>query len=521
MKKAMALVLCLLFLPTLALAQIPDTFNPPNANEGQYPYGSGDTSLSWWMVINSGAANFISSYDENPAYALVQENTGIDIDFIHPTVGMEREQFNLLVASGDLPDIIQLPQTGYYDGGLKKMYEDGLIIELTPYLEANAPQYLACVNDTEIAQKQIMQGDNGEIYGFYRMSLAGVVPHYRMNARADWLEEFGMREPVTVADYEAYFEAVLQNKQGVAPLYVNFENTGNVNLFLGAFDNLMDFYLQDGQVRHYANSDAYRSFLALMNEWYAKGYISKDFASLTDAEVRSMFDSGTLAMYADSIDATYVRVKDLDIEVTNCPYMRMEADSILGNEVANHPVDGGVAYVSVITSACKDVEAAISLLNYMYTYEGALVGNWGVEGETYTWGDDGFPKFTEMYLNNPDGMTTSNCAYALRCHLGSKYTYSDLICGLTDPGQIANRTKWVDDTNVTDFLRLPPINLTAQEISDRTDLTSKFSTYVSEMMLKFVTGIEPLDNWDSYVSTVESMGLLEAIEITQAAYDRY
>ena len=41
------------------------------------------------------------------------------------------------------------------------------------------------------------------------------------------------------------------------------------------------------------------------------------------------------------------------------------------------------------------------------------------------------------------------------------------------------------------------------------------------MMLKFITGIESLDNFDSYVETLNSMGLTQLTEVYQAAYSRY
>ena len=521
-KRILSLVLCpALLIPAASLAEIPGYWNPPSVNEGQYPFGDGSTKLTYWMAINAGAANFISSYDENPAYVKLQEDTGIDIEFIHPVVGMVQDNFNTMMASGELPDIIQLPNTGYYEGGLKKMYDDGAIIDLTPYLEEYAPQYLACVNESETSQKQIKEGDNGEIFGFYRMSHAGYFPYWRFNVRADWLEEFGMEEPMTIAEYEAYMEAVKTQKQ-VDPLYANFASASDVNLLLGAFDMIMDFYQKDGKVGYYANTDEYREFLRLMNEWYQKGYISKDFASLTDTEVAAKFDNGTLGMYGSSVDVVFARTRDLALKATNLPYMRKEKDSKLHSENASTPVDPGVAFVSVVTSACKDVEAAVAFLNYSYTYEGGLIANWGIEGKTFVWGDDGMPKFTEFYTNNPDGMTTSNCAYALRCHLGSKYTYSDNICGLTDEEQVKNRSLWNDDPNVDSALRLPPINLTAAETTERTDLINRFNTYAKEMMFKFITGASSLDSdWDTYVETINNMGVLDAIAITQKAFDRY
>ncbi|HML45394.1 MAG TPA: extracellular solute-binding protein [Clostridia bacterium] len=514
LKKILTVLVLLTMIVPAALAEIPGVYNPPPVNEGQYPVSDGSAKVSWWMAISDRAINFMDTYDKNPAYAQMQKDTGVDIEFIHPTVGMVKEQFNLLCASGDLPDIIQLPQTGYYSGGLPQMYADGLIIDLTPYLEANAPQYLSVINASEIAIKQIYEGENDEVFGFYRLSLADPAPYYRMNLRGDWLEEFGMTEPSTIAEYEAYFDAILQRKEGVTPLYTSL----NLDILMGAFDILNGFFIKDGKVAHYANAPEYKDYLALLNAWYQKGYISSDFASLTPTEVQAMFDNGTLGMYPESIDSTYVRTKDLPIVATNAPYLRKDADSVLGNELAGVPVDVGVAYVSVVTTACKDVDLACKLLNYMYTYEGALLGNWGVEGLTYEMGEDGFPHFNAYYTANPDGMTTSNAAYALRCHLGSKYTYSDLICGLTDQGQVANRQKWPLEQS---FLRLPPIKLTTDETARRTEILTEVNTYADEMRAKFVVGAEPLENWDSYVSTVESMGLPEAIEITQAAYDRY
>lgn len=523
MKKILALALALVMMLSAAsaLAEIPGFWNPPSVNEGQYPFSTEPIELTYWTTINAGAANFISSYDENPAYAKMQEDTGIDLVFQHAVVGMERDNFNTMMASGKLPDMILMPQTNYYEGGLKKMYDDGAIIDLTPYLEEYAPQYLACVNKSKISQKQIMEGDNGEILGFYRMSHAGYFPYYRMNVRADWLEEFNMKEPVTIAEYEAYLEAV-KTQKGVDPLFLTFTSAGSANLLMGAFDIIEDYFVKDGKVGYFANTDEYRDFLRLMNEWYNKGYISKDFLSLTGTEVAARFDNGTLGMYPDSVDVVYARVKNLDIKATNLPYMRKEADSKLHSEGSSTPVDPGVACVTVITSACKNVEAAVAYLNYAYTYEGGLIANWGIEGLTWNWGEDGLPKFTEYFTANPDGMTTSNCSYALRCHLSSKYTYADNICGLTDEAQVANRSLWNNDPNVDSALRLPPINMTSEEITARTEKESEFVVYTNEMMIKFITGAASLDNdWDKYVETVNGMGLTEAIAITQAAYDRY
>lgn len=496
-------------------------YTPPAMNDGQYPIKQKGVKLTYWMPMNSGAANFISSYSENPAYQAVQKNTGVEIEFIHPAAGTETESLQLLLASGELPDMIQLQREEWYSGGLKALYEDGAIIDVNPYLKEHAPQYLDVINHDKTAQRQIL--DDGKVYGFHKITYADPMPYVRMNVNKNWLDEFGMSEPKTIAEYEAYFQAVLDKKPGVSPLYINRTSIEQFDLLTGAFDFVKDWYLTDKTtVGYWATAPQLRDFLELMHSWYEKGYLMKDFASLKTSEAQALFDVEQLAAIGDSVDATFSRVSKFT--PTNLPYMRKEADSVVGNNLASWPVDVNNAWVTVITSACKDVEAAVEYLNYGYTYEGSLYFSFGVEGEAWNWGDNGLPKFTDLILKNPDGMTISNTSYAIKIHFGSRYCYPDAIAHpgtASNPAALDYRTKWKGDTNEQSYLRLYPISLTTDESKERTDIMIQVDTYANEMLLKFITGAEPLDNYDAYVAEVNARGLERAVEITQGALDRY
>ena len=524
-KRILALTLALMLLTgaTALAEQLPGYYKPPVMNEGQYPIQGENLKLTYWMAINDGAAKFITSYDENPAYQKVQENTGVDIEFIHPAAGTATEAFNLMLASGELPDMIQVQAGSWYNGDLQALYDDGAIIDIAPYLEKYAPQYLEVINRDKMAQREII--NDGKVFGFYKITYADAMPYVRFNVNKDWLNEFGMQEPKTIAEYEAFFQAVLDKKPGVTPLIFQPTSIEQLNLLMGAYDMLNNWYLDpDGKnVRYWANQPQYKDFLIMLRSWYEKGYLSKDFASLTLQEAQAMFDAGQIACIGDSVDATFSRVSD-KFTVTNLPYMRKEADSVLGSNLASWPVDINNQWVTVITSACKNVEAAIQYLNYGYTYEGSLYFSFGVEGEAWNWGDNGLPQFTDLILKNPLGMTISNVSYAIKIHFGSRYCYPDII---GHPGVASNqaalkvRTQWKGDSNEQNFLQLPPISLTTDESTRRTEIITQVNTYANEMMLKFITGAESLDNYDAYVKEVESLGLLDALAITQGALDRF
>ena len=124
MKKILALVLALMLLVPSAMAaeQLADYYKPPVANEGQYPIAGENLTLTYWTPINAGAANFIPSYDENPSYQLIQQNTGVDIQFIHPAAGTETEAFQLMLA-GDLPDAMEW-HCATYPNDLQNLADD-------------------------------------------------------------------------------------------------------------------------------------------------------------------------------------------------------------------------------------------------------------------------------------------------------------------------------------------------------------------------------------------------------------
>ena len=45
--------------------------------------------------------------------------------------------------------------------------------------------------------------------------------------------------------------------------------------------------------------------------------------------------------------------------------------------------------------------------------------------------------------------------------------------------------------------------------------------YVDEMVMKFITGREPLSNWDTYVNTVKQMGIDNVLSIYQEVVDAW
>lgn len=89
------------------------------------------------------------------------------------------------------------------------------------------------------------------------------------------------------------------------------------------------------------------------------------------------------------------------------------------------------------------------------------------------------------------------------------------------PESVAAVDLWVENNEMTEHLMPYGVTLTTEESTEYSSLATSINTYASEMALKYLTGEESLDNFDSFVETLNGMGLERVLEIQQAAYDRF
>lgn len=157
-------------------------------------------------------------------------------------------------------------------------------------------------------------------------------------------------------------------------------------------------------------------------------------------------------------------------------------------------------------------------MDYKFTEEGSLLFNWGTEGESFAYGEDGLPHFTDLVLHNPDGLTVSAAMYKYCCQRGQFLMETRRAYDYIDP---AYSEMWGRSQNDY-YIRLDELSMTTEEAEEFNALSVDLDTYVSEMRLRFITGESNLDaEWDSYVSSIEAMGIEDCVALVQAAYDRF
>lgn len=487
----------------------------------EYPIVTdGSITLTYWVLLQPTAAKYITSYNENTAYQKMQEVTGVNLEFIHPAIGQEKEQFNLLMASNELPDILTM--AGTYKGGEFQGMRDGMFLDLTDKLPIYAPDYYESIQSNDEFFREVSDND-GRITAFCAYKPKGDPPHRRIIVREDVLAEIGSEIPKTTDDYEIMFQKMLD--AGITPFML--DKTGYEEQFIGLFGIYAQnnqFYKDENEKIQFGQIDPrFKDYLSLMNNWYNKGFISKDFTSVDVNQINTLFDTKMVGTVVGPIVSNYNRAETQGFKVTSVPYPRLkEGDQLHYESTDIWPRQQFEETTAVITKDCKNPEAAIRFMNYGYTQEGADLMNWGTEGVNWD-RVDGKRIYNNTMLKN-EKFGTEEASYIYKMHFAPKLVYPDTECHanlLKSPGALAIRFKWADDPFIDSIHRLPPFQLDAEDQTRRTEIMTDCNTYTNEMVLKFITGAESLDNFDEFVNMIQSMEINEAIELTQKAYDQY
>ena len=493
-------------------------FSTAASAEMTYPIETDNSKLTFWLPIQPIASKYMASYNDHMIYGAISEKTGMDVEFINCAPADGATQLGLIIASGDMPDLLQIRDL--YPGGAAAGVSEGIFVDLTPYLEKYAPDYYAAIRSTDLSYRLATSAD-GKVYSFE--TLKQTAPAFnRMMYRKDIMDALALDIPVTLADCEEDFAAMKE-----AGIYgVLLANTGRTEMLMWPFGITSDWCLnEEGKVQFGQYTENYREYLTLMSDWYKKGYIYKDFmANLSDNEIHALWVDKTVGMFPSSVDIANSLAVANNFEAMPLPYVRKEAGQKIHFESTyKEHVPEAAFGTTVITTDCDNIEAAVQYMNYYYTKEGADLCNWGIKDLHYTEDAGGSKTFTDEMLNNPD-MPLADVQMNFKLHRTAKWSEPDVVC---NPNVVANqdalskRMMYADDEAVDNAQTLPPFPLSAEGSESRTGIMNDISTYINEMTLKFITGITPLSEYDNYMAQLKAMGIEQAIAITQAEYDAF
>ena len=497
-----------------------------------YPIGDPDdpTEFSLFSVWGMGFDEFLDSWNSLPRLEDIQAATGCRIRFHEVSQTGASEQFNLMIASGDMDDIIQAAD--YYVGGLGAAYDDEVIIDLSDMIEENAPIYYdLLMNHSNQTTRDVVLTDGKHLSMNTLKDEA--VSDMGLVVRGDWLDELGMEVPETLDEFTDVLYAIHDNYNTPQTIYVN--NTGEIPYMDGIFgvsifkvSGSTDVapYVDNGTVKSGIVSDEYREFVAYVRQLIKDDVINKDFyvnaSSDTDTWGRvSAGETGVWRIGADSMHKVAEYTENPDAYCLPIPKLVKEPGDkyLFGNQIALADNKG-----YSLTSNCEEPEMALQFFDWFFTDEGVLISNYGIEGETFEY-VDGQPQFAEFITNNPNPDLHMMFAVILNTfnHAPMYNIVSKMWVGYT-PEEEAAIHLWSDTSNDDTSRALPTAAaLSTEETSLISNQMTAVISYASEEILKFMTSASDLsdENWRAFCENCSAQGLDEIMAVYQNAYEEY
>lgn len=485
-----------------------------------YPINT-DKTLTCWMDLPPNISSSYTNFGDTEFAKELEKRTGIKVKYIHPS---SDDAFSLMVASDDMTDIVQYDWANAL-GGPTVTIKDKVIIKLDDLIDNYAPNLKKYLSENEDVNKRVLTDEgNYYVFPFIRgdkelLTAAGPV------VRRDWLQQLNLPIPETTDEVETTLRA-FKNDLGVkAPLtMLNYET----NFLLNICQATNTFYVEGGKVFFGPSQPEYKEALTRLNKWYKEGLLDNNYVSTDSAQLDANMLNGESGMtYAGGgggigkwLDTMASKGQQFDI--LGIPFISDKKGNAPKFDVAGTTYS---SYGSVaITTSCKYPELAAKLLDYGYSDEGHMLFNFGTEGTSYEM-KDGYPTYTDEIMKNPEGLTVSQAMgkYFLAAHAGPFVQDKRYIEQYySKPQQKEALANWTKHLGSTESRTLPILTYTADESTEYANLMTEIEKFVNENTAQYISGIKSLDSFDSsFESGLANLKIDRALEIVQAAYDRY
>ncbi|GGH79294.1 putative aldouronate transport system substrate-binding protein [Pullulanibacillus pueri] len=490
-----------------------------NFNKTGYPIVNKKITLSMF-----GPLAVANDWDEREYFIEMEKKTNIHFDFETPDRADADTKKNLLLSSGDLPDIFYGSSFSHQDE--IKYGEQGVIIPLEDLIKKYAPNIQKMLDQEPDIKKAITTPD-GHIYSLPQVDEDPGIWHLWYNG--EWLKNLGIKELPTTTD--GLFDLLMKfknddpNKNGKAdeiPLSTAGMDTIRA-MFLGAFGvSNQHIELLNNKVAYGAIQPGYKEYLAYMNKLWKNNLLDHETFSQTDDQRKAKGHNDRLGLFPDARPSFTMNV---DYDSTDNPVMNLVKAPGVDKQVFELPnkVSSGQF---VITKDNKHPAESIRWADYSYSDEGADFLHNVKEGTYWEWKDDS--KKVRVIKDPPKGFDD---AETFRSSISPDW---GIPVPIRRPAQADLDWQW-DDNKFTNWLKneekqkllpygvmaYPQVYFTNEENKTVTRIEQDLNKYVSQMEAKFITGQEPLSKWDDYVKTIKKMNLDELLDTYQKAYDRY
>ena len=529
---------------------------------GQYPIikkGTEPITLSLLLEAFEESDN----YQSNAFTQWLREKTGVLLDFIPISRESMNERVNILLASGDLPDI--MTNAGLDISTINFYGNSGLLRSFAPYIE----KYGSVIKDVFQAKpiaKPMVSDLSGNIYALPRITECY---HCFRGPKAwyykPWLDKLDLAVPQTTEQfYEmlAVFKTQDPNGNGKADEIpytgsnIGWDESNIIDFIAGSFlyipgiESAPGLALdgRDSVISPFAQPE-YREALRYLNRLYEDGLISDLTFTMSSADYKRTVGGaqphivGVAQSNYPGVFADFAGPGDLGFDSF---YSLAPLEGPGGVRYANlYSPYQGVIPIAVMSVSNPYPALSFRLLETFMLSEGSIRAHIGVENTNWWKAPTGSQtatgeaaRWVSYDPQNPEAQhdiknkTWPNIGPTIYIDGSPQFGFLGAL-GLPPPEEGIDPDRSNYETilgtgsknyyqpyNPPTSLILPPLTIPEQFADEVEDIGSAIRDYIGQESVKFIRGENSFeDGWDNYLQKLEGLGLPRYLEIYQAQYE--
>ncbi len=417
-------------------------------------------------------------------------------------------KIDLALASQDYPDLMRTGNNFY------EYCDAGVFVDLTPYMDNELADYYKAYEAEGPTQLKNIMTDEGKFWALYKMEECPYRIVYYINQ--DWLDELGLATPHTLDELTDTLYAFKDAHPDGIP-WAQGPWVGQESIMYGVFGTSNGWYQPKvGEYRYGPVDDADKmyDYLSWFNQMWEDGILDPDVLTRDDDSGSALMASGNAGFFVGPGDNAALWGKGGTDGVNFTSVGIIVKDGVA-------PIVGEQGRASnafcIPTKAKAPLEKILEMCNYMFTEDGIILFNYGIEGETFEY-VDGKPQFTDVIMNHELGAVNGRRQYGLNPNpfLAVSYEQGWLDIGLEgDVKAFAEVEPYLTPSN-------PALTATTEEQDATSTIITDINKYVGDSLIKFMFGEMDLETqWDEFQQKIQEMGFAEYAAARQAQYERW
>lgn len=495
----------------------------PTVGEGKGPLLANPLKLSWMLEDNPNQPIL----SDTPVTREIFSKTNVQLHLESVPTSNYEERKNALIATNNIPDVITVNLNDI------QMYaRTGIFLNISDYLDV-APNFKKAIEDREEIKKMLV---DGKLYAFPTLEKYRVAVAPQPLMRVDLLEKLNLKEPRT---FDELYEVLLAFKKAY-PDSIPFVGSRRGTLYMlgqlaypmgaGGFEGFSSsgMYFEPREEKYVfgPTSDRYESVVAYLNKLYSQGLLDPDYAVNTQQMAVEKLSSGRSFFTYDNnthavrlfnpalaqIDpkAKFNMIGPLQNQFGETRSLRYERDW-LGTS-------------SAISSKVKDPEAVVRFFDWLYSDEGMLVSNFGIEGETYEL-KNGEPHILQSILDahkdQQDVFSATQSTLGVGYLTFAKYVHEGTLADISEKLLIEMADfidRHTEDGTIQFMGTNPPF--TEEESETLRRLEVQVTTIFEQGVDRFIMGARPMSEWGAFRQQMLDAGVADIEKIYNDALAR-